>query len=301
MKNLLLVFSVISAIVLCSIISTNAKVKKAAAENRSSLTTCAEEDNVNVPLKARRLKQFQVIAKHPSYAVGVDNCGADFSGCSASKSETALAIEPCQKLYDDGITVIQVCTEQSWWRPFVMNVQVSNMPVSGHRLVISRKIEGEASWPQVMVLYEDGNMRLKPHPPKGQSDVCFGSSVVIGPAAPSTRPFVDIQEIRVDAVTQCLDISYRSAGTAHVCISVDRTQAVADVEVEYDISESFATFRSMWVQDGNADADHIQTPDGDFAILGEWTTLRGTSWLFHRKSRSNHNTSAPDVSIEALR
>ena len=271
------------------------------AENRSYSTTCAEEDNVNVPIFSfpGQMSRFRVVATHPTYEVGMDNCAPDFSGCGSGAGIAApQTTNTCQKLWDDGTNVIEVCTEPSWWRPYSMSVVVDSQTASGHRLVLYRKIEGEASWPQFLVLYEDGNMRLKPHPPVGRSDVCFGSSVIIGPAAPAMRPYVDIQEVRIDPATPCLDIICRDGGTARLCLSVNRSQAVAEVEVGYNTGNPFATFRSMRVSDGNADVDHIENQDGDFPILDDWTCLRGPWWFFHRKARSTHNTSAPDIRIE---
>jgi len=273
------------------------------AENRSFSTTCAEEDNVNIPIFAfpGQVSRFRVVATHPAYEVGNDNCAPDFSGCgSGAGIATAPAADTCQKLWDDGVNVVEVCTEPGWWRPYSMSVSVGSQTASGHRLVLYRKIDGEASWPQFLVLYEDGNLRLKPHPPVGRPDVCFGSSVIIGPAASAPRPYVDIQEVKVDPATLCLDITYRNGGTARVCLSVNRSQAVADVQVGYNTSNPFATFRSMWVSDGNADADHLQNQEGDFPILGDWSCLRGPWWFFHRQIRSAHNTSAPDIRIEVL-
>ena len=50
------------------------------AENRSSPTTCAEEDNVNVPWYAGPPSLFWVVATHPTYEAGVDSRAVDFSG-----------------------------------------------------------------------------------------------------------------------------------------------------------------------------------------------------------------------------
>lgn len=275
------------------------------AENESNSTACAEEDNVNVPIFSfpGQVSRFRVTATHPTYEVGDDNCTPDFSGCgSGAEGTTVQTVDTCQILWDDGINVIEVCTEPSWWRPFSMSVVVDSQIANGHRVAWYRKIEGEASWPQFLVLYEDGNMRLKPHPPVGRPDVCFGSSVIIGPADTAPRPYVDIEKVWVNPSVLSLDIIYRNEEEAHVDLSVDRSQASAEVEVGYSTSEEvpFATFRSMWVSDGNADVDHVRNQDGDFPILGDWACLRGPWWFFHRNVRSTHNTSAPDIRIELL-
>ena len=153
------------------------------AEMRSNRTSCAEEDNVNVPLYAGKAVQFRVTATHPLYPVGTDTCQADFSGClSGAGLRSAQVADVCERILDDGLNVVQVCTAREWWRPFTMNVVTEGGRSSaGHYLVLSRKIQGEASWPQFLVLYEDSNVRLKPHPRQGTTDNCFGSSILIGP------------------------------------------------------------------------------------------------------------------------
>jgi parallel beta-helix repeat protein len=278
-------------------------------ENHSYPTTCAEEDNVNLPIfSGQPVKRFRVVATNPTYDIGDDNCAADFSGCSSASSgnlataTVAVTADPCTKLWDDGINVVLVCTEPDWWRPYRMNVAVGSQTASGHRLVLHRKIQDEDSWPEFLVLYEGGNLRLKPHPPKGRPDVCFGSSVILGPATPDKRPYVDIQEVKVYPAELSLDITYRNGETTHGTLAVDRTQALVEVAVGYTTSAEipFATFRSMWVEDGNADVDHIEMPAGDLPILGNWTKLEGPWWFFHRTVRSRHNTSAPDIRVELV-
>lgn len=267
--------------------------------NKSYITTCDEEDNVNVPIFGR-VSRFRVVALHPTYEVGEDNCEPDFSGCrSAADVAMVQVADICERPFDDGISVVEVCTAPDWWRPYSMSVVIGSITATGHYLRLYRKIEGEDSWDQFLVLYEDGNTRLIPHPPKGRPKVCFGSSVIIGPAALAKRPYVDIQEVRVTPTPLSLDITYREGGAAHLDLSVNRSRAVAEVQVSYSTDNPFATFRSMWVSDGNADVDHIQNQEDDFPILGDWISLNGPWWFFHRKVRSRHNTSAPDIQIVA--
>lgn len=299
MKRRGFIILLINLVTYSSFSSARADWKSPVAVNLSYVTSCAEEDNVNVSLYSQSVTGFKVIAEHPVFEVGDDNCAADFSGCNLMAISRSLQTAPlCQKVWDDGINVMQVCNETDWWRPYAMRVLVNGMETTGHWLVLSKKIEEEASWPQYLVLYEDGNMRLKPHPPLGRADVCFGSSVVIGPAVPATRPYVDIQEVELNPTTQCLNLTYRDGGHARLCPSVNRLQAVVAVKVDYRSDYPFATFRSMWVADGNSDVDHIQTIYGDFPILAGWQRLKSSSWFFHRAVRSKHNISAPDFRIE---
>lgn len=275
------------------------------AQNNSYPTTCAEEDNVKVPLFGNRALQFRVTATHPKYDIGDDNCAADFSGCSLAAIKTSLASDACDTLSDDGTTVVQGCNQPSWWRPYKMEIIVGVISGDYDYLVISKKIQDEPSWPQFLVLYEDGNMRLKPHAQVGGTDPCFGSSVIIGPAVDvdTIRPYVDIKTVEVDVAPLTLNITYLNGGTAHVKLAVDRLRATALVNVKYktNINVPFAVFRSMYVEDRNADVDHIRTPHGDFPIRGDWTYLEGPWWFFYRKVRSTHNTSAPDIRITVIK
>ena len=279
------------------------------AENKSTCTTCAEEDNINIPIFAGEIDRFEVVATHPTYDIGIDNCAPDFSGCTATiGTSTVQPTDTCETLWDDGTDVIKVCTESGWWLNNTMTVRVNGQTATGHRLVWHKKIMDAASWPEVLVLYEDGNMRLKPHPPTGRADVCFGSSVIIGPAPSTLRPYAEIQELVVDPPDSSIEVSYRNGGNAHLELSVNRVQAIVGVSVDYDTSKPFATFRSMYVSDGNADVDHVQTTKGDLPFLTElltdcranWSFLTGPQWLFHRTIRSAHNTSAPDILIEVV-
>jgi len=194
-------------------------------------------------------------------------------------------------------------------------VQNDGKKIIGHRLVWFRRIAQTDSWPEFLVFYEDGNMRMIPHPPEGRDRVCYGSSVIIGPATtdyipPDIRPHIGIEEIIIigaDAEMMSLKIIYRNGESANIRFLVDHDRAVADVWTNYDtITKPFAVFRSMYVSDGNADVDHVKTMSGDDPfIIGQtsnwttaWNSKLGPWWFFHRKTRSQHNTSAPDILIK---
>jgi hypothetical protein len=135
------------------------------AKNNSYTTTCAEYDNVNVPIFGPQVSRFLVMATHPTYSFTYDGCPEDWSGCSSSSGDAGQASDVCTKIYDDHANnAIWVCTVTSWWRPYSMNVMVDGHAASAHYLQWYRRIPGTSSWPQFLVLYEDGNLRLKPHP-----------------------------------------------------------------------------------------------------------------------------------------
>ena len=284
-------------------------VPTARAENLSYCTTCAEEDNINIPLYGVGVSHYEVIATHPAYDYGDDNCDADFSGCDVATLQARGLLNCPPAIYDDGVNVITVCTETDWWLPNIMTVTVGSETVTGHRLVWNNKVLGVDSWPEVLVMYQDGNMRLKPHPDFGRDDVCFGSSVIIGPAPrDDERPYVEIEQILVDPVAMTMELVYRNGGSAQLSLTVDRVQATLEVLADYDSQDSFATFRSMYVAEDNSDAARVATAVGDYALLNvpssswtpAWPILSGPEWFFYREEVSNHNTSAPDILVRAL-
>ncbi|HDM78585.1 MAG TPA: hypothetical protein ENG51_19300, partial [Deltaproteobacteria bacterium] len=68
------------------------------AENRSYSTTCAEEDNVNVPIFGSQVIHFRVVATHPTYCpCAYDGCPPDFSGCPPDGNG---GTETCTTLWD---------------------------------------------------------------------------------------------------------------------------------------------------------------------------------------------------------
>jgi len=78
--------------------------------------------------------------------------------------------------------------------------------------------------------------------------------------------------------------------------------ARVDITVNYPTGTlPFATFRSMFVADGNADVDHVRWKDASGALHDDaimtFSGGEGTEWFFYRRTRSQHNTSAPDIRI----
>lgn len=275
----------------------------AVATNRSSTTQCAESDNVNIPL-AGDYTSLTIEATHPTYDVGTGSCDPDFANCV--QTEPSYTFEPLTlKLFDDGDTVVEAVRQATWWRPNGMSASVnSDPPVTDvHFVRIYRKIAGENEWPQYLVLYMDGNLRIIPHPPEGMSSVCFGSSVIIGPAESAPRPIAEIASVRYESATRLLKVTFSSGGSAVITLQrVDRTLARVQVDVQCTGNTlPLVTFRSMFVEEGNADVDHVKWRDAagnekDSPVLA-LPDGKGTEWLFYRIVWSKHNTSAPDIRI----
>jgi len=285
-----------------------AATPKAMGSNRSTPTLCAEQDNVNIPLTGA-VKSFTIEATHPTYAVGNDNCAPDFANCPDDPGPTYSFTPQVYKLLDDGETVVEAVREATWWRPTGMTAQVDDgrRVFTIHYLRVYRKIAGAAEWPQVLVLYMDGNLRLIPQPPVGRASVCFGSSVVVGPAAIAERPIAAIRSVRYRSSLRTLEVAYREGGAATLRLgTIDRQRALVTVKVNYPTdAKPFATFRSMYVKDGNADVDHVQWRDvagklRDSKVL-RFPGGESSAWFFHRATRSQHNTSAPDIRIALVR
>ena len=270
-------------------------------QNNSSLTLCTEDDNINIPIYYRNLTKFRIVAAHPTYLpTDVTDGGKNCSNCRCIDR----AIMP-KKIYDDGNVIIETVRETPWWRNGEsMNVSVKggNSSSDATYVRIYNKTLDIIDYPQVFVLYEDGNARVIPQPPLDLKKVTFGSSVIIGPTENHTGHFTGIDYVKIDPLNLAMDIMYEDKTTAHVELQANRNKNIVEVSnITYDTyNHPFASLRSMWVKDGNADADHIRTDEGEFPIMGKWTKLEGTWWEFFRKVPSIHNTYGPDIRIEVI-
>lgn len=273
------------------------------AMNNSTPTLCAEEDNINIALYGN-VGSFTIESTHALYEIGTDNCDPDFTNCPPPQPGYAFD-DTVESLYDDGTTVLEAVREEEWWKPNGMDVSVDQgTPMNDiHYIRMYRKTEEASEWPQFLVLYMDGNLRLIPHPPIGAGSVCFGSSVVIGPATISNRPIAEIASVEYRSSNDDIMITYTGGGTAGIDIlELDRSIARIRVTVKYPTdTRSFATFRSMYIADGNADVDHVDWRSGtgvEYDLpIGDFEGGTGAWWLFRREMRSSHNTSAPDIRI----
>ncbi|MEW6369265.1 MAG: BACON domain-containing carbohydrate-binding protein [Acidobacteriota bacterium] len=271
--------------------------------NDSVPTLCAEEDNINMPFRGV-LSRFVIEATHPQYAVTTYDCPPNFANCPPPSGDVYVFPPAQLKLYDDGTWVVWAYRESQFWRPQGMIASSLGGPslADAHYVAVSKKVTGEDSWPQFLVLYPDGNLRLIPHPPVGQASVCFGSSVIVGPAAPTARPIAEIGSVSYRPSDNTLTIGYREGGSAILSMSVDRTTAAVTVDIGYPTSElPFATFRTMFVDQGNCDVARVAvwengTLDSDSGVL-DATQTSGDEFAFYRQVPSVHNMSAPDIRI----
>ena len=271
--------------------------------NDSVPTLCAEEDNVNMPFYGMP-SRFVIEATHPEYVVTGYGCDPNFTNCPPPSGDD-YEFTPAQlKLYDNGIWVVWAYRQSRFWRPRGMIAsKVGGSSLNdAHYIAVSKKVAGENSWPQFLVLYCDGNLRLIPHPPAGHASVCFGASVIVGPAEPSERPIAEISSVSYEPSGNTLTVTYYAGGSAELNMSVDRTMASVTVDVNYPTDElAFTTFRSMFVEQGNCDTAKVAfwddgTPVSDCNVL-DANTSPGDDFFFYRERASVHNMSAPDIRI----
>jgi hypothetical protein len=250
------------------------------------------------------VSKFIIEAVHPRYSVTTYSCPPNFDNCPPSSGDD-YEFTPAQvKLYDNGIWVVWAYRGAHFWRPHGMTASRIGGPSldDTHYIAVSKKVSGENSWPQFLVLYADGNLRLIPHPPLGHLSVCFGASVIIGPAEPSERPIAEINSVSYRPSDNTLTVTYHQGGSAKLNMSVDRTKAVVTVDVNYLTNElPFATVRSMFVDEENCDTAKV-TVWNNGSLVSDSTVLdadqkSGDEFVFYREEPSVHNMSAPDIRI----
>lgn len=299
----------------CESVREHLRFQKDAAtlnvSNESYQTECAEEDNINLPFNYdQNVSSFKIIATHPTYTVESYNCDADFTSCDLSGDTSYSFDNPGTfKLFDDGNTYFEAIREASWWQPNGMSVRINQGDTIDeiHYIRVGRKISDADSWPQFLVLYQDGNLRLIPHPTTNSNAVCFGSSIIIGPAEKAKRPIAAITAIQFISANDTLKLTYDDGSTVNIVVeAVNREKSVLAVNlIEIQTpSHPLLTFRSMYVEPGNTDADTIKwynaTSSKTEDILS-FTEGVGSRWRFYRRVVSKHNQSAPDIEIQVCR
>jgi hypothetical protein len=272
---------------------------------------------VNVPLflpTAAKRFSFTLDARHPGYEVKQDSREADFSNCPPAVSAGGGGPQQTFSLYDDHSSTAVVAVRDPNFHQPGMRVRVGGGAIADvHFIRVIRRIAGTDSWPEVMVLYSDGNLRLKPQaPPVGGdpaygSDPVFGSSVIVGPAPVGERPVAGIQMVTYDPSKQAFNVRYSAGGKATLrLVQADRGVTRVRVVAHYAASQQtpFATVRSMFVSDGNDDVDSVSWSDAGGAAhsdsIGRFQYGQGVQFVFGRTMTSRHNTSAPDILVGSL-
>ena len=121
-------------------------------------------------------------------------------------------------------------------------------------------------------------------------------------ASTCSRPYCDIDSVLIDTVgteSVNIDIWYQDGSTGSINASVNTQEANVKFTAD-SFNRPLVTFRSMWIEPSNCDADSISCENGKYPILSEWSTLEGSWFKFFRSQPSVHNNSAPDIKIEII-
>lgn len=218
-------------------------------------------------------------------------------------------------VYADNDVVIQAVRLGFWHRkqerPESMAVQNTFGNTTELTNIDSFRIYSKVPWSggysQVFVLFQDGRTRIQSITPHGLDYIPFGSSLNIGQplVVNSKRPYSAIRKVNIDPKNLRMSIRYVNGNSADFVLKTSFTNTKLIVEkcsfLQNRNTFPIMTFQSMWVNDGNADVDHVSVDGGEPRhIMSHWQELRGKSAAFFRKCISRHNTQAPDIQIKFL-
>ena len=217
-------------------------------------------------------------------------------------------------LYDDGDVAVRVMDVSGWPYESGMAVHIVGGPSRPDHDYIQflKRADDNHAPPQVFVLYANGYARIIPPPPAGREErVCFGASMIIGPAAEDPLfPITPIERLDIDPQKMTIKVRYKNGSSAVLHLHAEPGKTTVRVtDVTYDtVTAPFITMRSMWVTDDNSDVARIQATSSHGVMQTytidpkheEWTTLPSDSWVFYRPTYSRHNTSCPDFKIDVL-
>ena len=218
------------------------------------------------------------------------------------------------ELYDDGDVVVRVMDVSGWPFESGMAVHIVGGPSRPDHDYIQfyKRADDDHAPPQIFVLYANGYARIIPQPPAGREErVCFGASMIIGPAAEGPLfPITPIDRLEIDPQKMTIKVQYTNGSSAVLQLQAEPGKTTVRVtDVTYDtVTTPFVTMRSMWVTDDNSDVAQIQAASSPGVMQTytidpkheEWTTLPSDSWVFSRPTYSRHNTSSPDFKIDVL-
>lgn len=217
-------------------------------------------------------------------------------------------------LYNDGDVAVRVMDVSGWAFESGMAVNIiGGLSKPNHDFIqFIKRADYDHDPPQIFVLYANGYARIIPQPPVGREKrVCFGASMIIGPAAEDPLyPVIPIERLDIDPKKMTIKVRYKNGSSAVLHLQAEPGKTTVRVtDVTYDtLTAPFVTMRSMWVANDNCDVARVRTESlsgvpQTHAIdpkQEEWTTLPGDSWFFYRPTYSRHNTSCPDFKIDVL-
>jgi len=287
-------------------------------ENKTRSTTCAEEDNVSLTLRAPSVAGFRVEALQPDYldSIDKDRTAPDFSGCNfdggAHPTDPSFAFQPRSVvLHEDRQWRIVGITLPTFWRPNRVPVHAGGRSGDDFHLVqVFAKKPGRKPQEALVLYPADGYWRIKPLPLPRFGDGVYGSSILMGPVETDGRPVVNIASITIRPRPLSIRLRFTRGGSADVRVAeISERRTALDVALTPPVTgeEPFAVLRSMYVAPDNADVSELRwrasaaSPDSAVRPLPEVSTLEAASVRFGRSLPSRHNTSAPDIEFSRFR
>jgi hypothetical protein len=271
--------------------------------NASEPTLCAETDNVNLELTSPDLRRFTIEARHPAYmgTIVVDRSAPDFRNCDMSKDPVHSFTPRRVTLYEDFEWQLIGYTFRSFWRPNQVPVTAAGRTETGlHLLQLWTRFQERTE--EVLVLYPaDGYWRARPLPPAHLRWNAYGTSFLIGPVETQGRPLVDIKSIGFDPATRTFDLEFVRGGKVRLRLgALDQEHIALDVVMSTSPNGPFASIRSMFVTQNNADSSVVAWREAGGkgwreAPIMQFTGARATELVVNRTLPSRHNTSAPDM------
>lgn len=276
------------------------------ARNLSTPDLCAEKDNIQIDFASAAVKTFRVQATHPAY-IGMivnDRYAPDFSSCSFYTDEKFGDIGQRVTLFETPDLQLVGYKLPTFWRPADTPVRVGDKTfqgISAFQLWIRYRERAE----EILVFYPpDGYWRIRPLPFADMRWTAYGSSFLIGPVEIKERPIVDIRDVVFDPATKTFTLAFRRGGSASVKLeAVDQEHLSLDVALEgLPANLPFATLRSMYTTEANADASRVawRTKGGEAwreEPIMTFPNSEVTEFWAGRRSPSRHNLSAPDMSF----
>ncbi|XP_064618218.1 uncharacterized protein LOC135482256 [Liolophura sinensis] len=215
-------------------------------------------------------------------------------------------------IYSSKDVIVEGLEVDFWWlSPNTMKLRRTDTEETWSRVDFFRvyvRIPYSASFEQIFVMYQDGNVRLLPLPPNHLDWIPFGSSVIVGQTdASSFRPYAAIQHVDLNPQKLQMTLTYKDGGNVRLKLINKISKTILQIEEATYARDTnaypFMMLRSMWVDDTNNDVEKVSSAGSASVtrhILGNWKPFFSPSVLFHRKCVSRHNTLSPDIRLDML-
>ncbi len=278
--------------------------REAVFVNRSRITRCAEEDNVDVRVLADDATSLRISAEHPPYIglIREDSTAPDFTDCDMS-SDPVFRFKPRTViLYEDASIRLVGHAFETFWRPEVVDFRVGERNEPGLHLVqLLRKGPPDI---EILVVYpSDGYWRAKPLPPKQLPDSAYGSSFLVGPVEDDGRPIVKFRAFRFEPADLSFHLEFANGQRGVLRVledSREHTRLGFVIDRAVAPGQAIAALRSMYVTRSNAD---VSLAIGPVSTAGaqrhepimSFERFRAAWGRFGRVHPSWHNLSAPDM------